>query len=516
MIKKLDINFIKSELKKIQNLFATGNFEKVIEKTQILLKKDPTQTPFYNFIGLAYKQLNNLEMAKSVFISGLKIRNDSPSILCNLGAVYRATEEFDKAEEVFSRALKLHPKNLSVLVNYANLKSDLNKIDEAIDLYDTGFKVNDSHETLLINYAGAFQIKGDFEKSKEILRQLHQKFPNNIVAHKMYSSINNYSENDAHQTLMIEKLKDEKLSFYEKATLCFALAKSYTDQKNHKASADYFIKGNENMFQTYKGANIDNQTNLFNKIKEEFKDYQFNVKKSKEKPRLIFIVGLPRSGTTLIHQIISSHSEIFGAGELPILKNVFLKNNQLDLKKDAMIKNLDIDKFSSAVLEKFKLYDNNSIILDKAPLNFMWIGHINLLFPDAKIIHCKRNLKDTALSIYKNMFDASALTWTYNQDHLLRFVELYQELINFWHQKIPNYIYDCSYEELVGNKDNETKKLIEFCNLEWEDNCIDHTKNKTGIKTVSISQAREPVYKSSVNLYETYTEYLPFLKKIKE
>ena len=167
MIKKLDINFIKSELKKIQNLFAAGNFEKVIEKTQILLKKDPTQTPFYNFIGLAYKQLNNLEMAKSVFISGLKIRNDSPSILCNLGTVYRATEEFDKAEEVFSRALKLHPKNLSVLVNYANLKSDLNKIDEAIDLYNAGFRVNNNHETLLINYAGAFQIKGDFEKSKE-------------------------------------------------------------------------------------------------------------------------------------------------------------------------------------------------------------------------------------------------------------------------------------------------------------------------------------------------------------
>ena len=156
--------------------------------------------------------------------------------------------------------------------------------------------------------------------------------------------------------------------------------------------------------------------------------------------------------------------------------------DQLDLKKDAMIKNLDIDKFSFAVLEKFKLYDNNSIILDKAPLNFMWIGHINLLFPDAKIIHCKRNLKDTALSIYKNMFDASALTWTYNQDHLIGFVELYQELMNFWHKKIPNYIYDCSYEELVSNKENETRKLIEFCNLEWEDNCIDHTKNKTGIK----------------------------------
>ena len=162
------------------------------------------------------------------------------------------------------------------------------------------------------------------------------------------------------------------------------------------------------------------------------------------------------------------------------------------------------------------IYDKNSIILDKAPLNFMWIGHIHLLFPDAKIIHINRNIKDTALSIYKNMFDASALTWTYNQEHLVKFIELYKDLMKFWKLKLPNLIYECDYEKLVNDQENESKKLIKFCNLDWEDNCIDHTKNKTGIKTVSLAQARKPVYKSSINLYETYIEYLPFLNQIKE
>lgn len=516
MVKKLDISFIKSELKKINNLFLAGSYEKVIEKTSVLLKKDPTQTPFYNFIGLAHKQLNNFDKAETIFKSGINIRPDAPSLLCNLGALYRVTDKFEKAEELFIKALKLHPKNLSVLVNYANLKSDLNQMDQAIDLYKAGFEINDNHETLLINYAGAYQIKGEFEKSREILKLIHQKFPNNIIAHKMFSSINNYKENNEHQKIMQDKLKDNKISFYDKATLCFALAKSYTDQKNHKESSYYFIQGNENMFRTYKNVNIDNQIELFKKIKNEFKSYNFENKKSEKIPEIIFIVGLPRSGTTLTHQIISSHSQVYGAGELPILKNIFLKNNQLELREEALIKNLDIDKFSSEILKKFKLYNKDSIILDKAPLNFMWIGHVKLLFPSAKIIHIKRNLRDTALSIYKNMFDASALTWAYNQDHLIKFIELYKDLMSFWQLKIPNFIYECDYEKLVNDQEIETKKLIKFCNLEWEENCIDHTKNKTGIKTVSLAQARKPVYKSSVNLSETYIEYLPFLKQLKE
>ena len=268
MIKKLDAQFIKSELNKINNLFLSANYEKVIEKTKVLLKKDPTQTPFYNFIGLAYKQLNNFSMAETVFKSGINIRPDAPSLLCNLGALYRVTERLGESEELFKKALRLHPKNLSVLVNYANLKSDLNQMEEAIALYKKGFEIDNNHETLLINYAGAFQIIGDFKKSKEILKLLHEKFPNNIVAHKMYSSINNYAEDNEHQKIMQDKLEDEKLSYFKKATLCFALAKSFTDIKNHKESSYYFVKGNENMFKTYKNANIDNQINLFKKIKD--------------------------------------------------------------------------------------------------------------------------------------------------------------------------------------------------------------------------------------------------------
>jgi hypothetical protein len=252
-----------------------------------------------------------------------------------------------------------------------------------------------------------------------------------------------------------------------------------------------------------------------------FKEFIFDKNISSKKPELIFIVGLPRSGTTLTHQIISSHSAVFGAGELPILKNFFLKKN---LEKN-FLKNITANtdthnRFKETLrmelLSLFKQFNDNLIILDKAPLNFVWIGFIKILFPTAKIIHCKRNLRDTALSIYKNTFEGASLPWSYDQQYLVKFINLYKNLMSFWHSKIPGYIYDCNYESLVNNPIDETKKLIKFCNLEWEENCLDHTKNKTGIKTVSIEQARKPIYKNSVNLNNSYIKYLDFLNQISE
>lgn len=518
MIKKNDIMFIKNEYKKIQNFFLKGDFEKVIQKTKILIKKDSSQTTFYNLIGLSYKQLENYELAEKTFRSGLKIKPNSPSILCNLGSLYRNWGKFDKAKENFERALEINSKDVNVLTNYANLKRDLNKIEESLQLYEKGFNLNNNHETLLINYAGAYQIAGEFEKSKNILKLLHKKFPNNIIAYKMFSSIHSYQENDGHQKIMLEKINNPNLSKNDKITLLFSIAKSFSDQKNPEKSAEFFTKANDEKFLSFNKYSFDSEIKLFNKIENIFENYKFNTKKANTEPELIFIVGLPRSGTTLMHQIISSHSKVFGGGELPILRSEFLAKIESEDFIKAIIENSNNfrENLRNEILNKFKYYDQNLIILDKAPLNFLWIGFIKILFPNAKIIHSKRNLKDTALSIYKNVFDAASLVWAYDQKCLVQFIEYYKQVMKFWHTKMPGFIYDCEYEKLVKNKDNEIKELIKFCSLDWEENCMDHTQNKTAIKTVSISQAREPIYQSSVNLNELYIKNLKFLDQIKD
>ncbi len=504
--------YLEKEFNKINNLFVSKNYEMVIEKATALLKKDPEQVTFYNYIGLSHRQLGELTKAEHILKKGVQRHPRASSILCNLGAVYRQMELFSDAETIFERALKINPRNTSVLINFANLKRDLNKFDECIKLYEQALLLNDDNETLLINLAGTYQVVGEFQKSKDVLHKLQLKFPNNLVADKIFSNINFYNVDDEHQNIMIKKVSNPEFISENKIPLYFALAKSYSDQKNYKRSSEYFIKGNDEQSKVFKDYNFNDELNLFNTIKQKFTDQVFDQNKSQNTPNLIFVVGLPRSGTTLTHQIISSHSKVYGGGELPVLNSVLSKKIFDNTKLDEVY----INSLSNEILSLFKKFDQNLIILDKSPLNFQWIGFIKLLFPQAKIIHCKRNLKDTALSIYKNIFDGSSLVWSYNQESLLKFINLYKDLMSFWHTKIPNYIYDCEYEELVNNQASETRKIINFCNLDWEDDCMDFTKKGSPIKTVSIAQARKPIYKSSVNLNENYKGHLSFLNEIAE
>ena len=425
--------------------------------------------------------------------------------------------KFAEAEYYLKRGLELKKDDFNILCNYGNLKRDLNKNKEAIEYYREAYKINRLNETLLINLASAYGIDAEFEASKQVLNEVHVNFPKNTKADFMYSSIHNYQEDDNHRNQMISKLK-LNLHQQDMVYLNFAIAKSYSDIKNYSESSKYFINANNNQF-NISNYSFENELKIFNIIKDRFKNFEFKNLYPTDEPHLIFIVGLPRSGTTLTHQIVSSHSKVYGAGELPIILNLFNDKIKDTFFLDKIFEEKDYDrnvflqKFSQQVEKLFAQFDSK-IILDKSPLNFIWIGFIKLLFPKAKIIHCKRNLRDVGLSIYKNFFDGGHLPWSYNEETLIKFIEAYKDLMNFWNEKLPNQIYSCEYEKLVSNKIQETKKMIAFCNLDWEENCADHTNNDAVIKTVSISQARKPVYKSSIKLSDNYLNYLDFLKKL--
>jgi len=519
MNKSIDLQYIKSEFSKIQKFFLIKDYEKVILKTKVLLKKDRTQITFYNYIGLSYRELNKFELAEETFKAGLKINAYASSLLCNLGALYRIWGKYIDAEIILKRALEINPKDFNALFNFGNLYRDLNKVELAIASYNKAFEINPKNEVLLTSLAATYQIDGNFEKSKEIINLMQTYFPNNVVSDKWYSTMHKYQINDDHQKKMIDKLNNNQQSIENKIVLNFAIAKSYEDQKEYKLSAKHFIEANRLRFNTFKNFEIKKELNSYTKMMQSFENYKFQLNKEKLKPNLVFIVGLPRSGTTLTHQILSSHSEVFGAGELPILRNTFT-----DLIKDEnfIIKILNKDQqnikyrndLSLKIINQFKQFEQKLVILDKAPLNFIWIGLIKVLFPNSKIIHCKRNLKDTALSIYKNTFEGSTLPWSYDQRSLIEYINFYKDLMNFWEMKLPDEIFHCEYEKLVNDSENEIKKLVNFCNLNWEEDCLNHAENKTPIKTVSIVQARKPIYKSSVNLSEEYLKYLDFLEKI--
>jgi len=155
---------------------------------------------------------------------------------------------------------------------------------------------------------------------------------------------------------------------------------------------------------------------------------------------------------------------------------------------------------------------NEKYITDKAPLNFRWIGFIKLLFPNAKIIHCKRDPKNNCLSMFKNLFEGG-LNFTYDQEDLVKYYQMYDTLMKFWNDKYPGEIFNISYEKLISDDEEEIKKLIKYCGLDWEESCLSFHKNKTPIKTMSTAQARNPIYKTSLNAFDKFKSYLTIIDK---
>jgi hypothetical protein len=311
------------------------------------------------------------------------------------------------------------------------------------------------------------------------------------------------------EILLENKFEDDE----KKGIISFALGKAYDDLKDSEMAIKFLSLGNKIM--NKRKSNIDEQIDITNSIKNAFEDINLNINhKIFSNKKIIFICGMPRSGSTLVEQIISTHNKVYGAGEIlflsSVIKDNFFNGTKLDKQKIAKLQNSPKNLINEQYFEKISsLNFDQKVLTDKALINFKWIGFIKIFFPNSKIIHCKRDPKDNCLSIYKNNFSSHSMNWAYDQKNISNYHNNYSSLMQFWNSKIPEFIHTIEYEKLISDKKNEIKKLLEFCDLEMDDNCFNHHKNtKTQIKTVSISQARQAVYSSSVHSSDNYQDHL--------
>jgi Tfp pilus assembly protein PilF len=499
---------LKNQVDKIINFFNVGNYNKVLELSQILIKKNPNFDYILNIVGLCYQKLNDYEKAESFFLKTININRDNFSAQTNLANNYKYKLDFKKAEETYVRTLKRNPNHLSTILNYGNLKFLTNKNEDALKLLENALKINDKIVPIHLNIAIVLQSLGEFKNTINHLEKINNIDPTFTRSDKMKSLLIDYKDNDNHLNQMMEKLKNLKLDDNQKINIYFAIAKAFEDLKDYENSFKYIKLGNDLKFKN-SNYNIKNDFEKTERIKKVFEKINFNEKpKYTEKVEPIFIIGMPRSGTTLVEQIISSHKDVQGLGELNLYNNIsnnkFLEKNiftNLELSQ-AHIK--EITKNYINLLSNYEVQTNK--FTDKTLLNFNWVGLIKLCFPNAKIINCLRNPKDNLLSIYKNLFDHEG-AWCYDEDSLVKYYKLYKDIINFWQTKLPNYIYEIKYEDLINNPKFEINNLLKFCDLDWDNNCLEFNNNKTSIKTLSVKQARSKMYKTSIDSFNNYKRY---------
>jgi tetratricopeptide (TPR) repeat protein len=514
---------IKNRVLEIQKLISVNKFSHAILACEKLIKKFPDNSYFYNLCGLALQGSDQTHKSIKYFEKALFIEPNNFAAMNNLANSYKRLFEYKKAEDLYIEIIKKDPTNIKALNNYANLKKEFNKYHDATNLLLKALDINTKDISILSNIAACFKSMGNMDKAKDYAQKVLDLDPNNTHIHKFISDMLDYRKDASHLEIMKELLNNNNFKNFaskEKADLYFALGKAYEDIGDFKNSyqalnqANLKMKENENYNFSYVEKLFDNIFKLFNSLDEKI------IKKKKSKKNIIFICGMPRSGTTLVEQIIASHSKVMGAGELQYLDKSITENFLEDVKfnKQKILeelsngKNIILDRY----FELLNLHNFDSdIITDKAPQNFIWIGFIKFFFPNSKIIHCSRNPKDNCLSLFKNQFTSKTMSWSYDQTLIVKYYNLYLKMINFWKSKFNDFIYDANYENIVTSPELEVKKMLSFCELNWEPECLNFYQNKkTPVQTVSVSQASKPIYKSSINSNQGFSEYLPEMFKI--
>ena len=506
---------IDNKIKILSNKLNLGNFDEVINDAIILLKKNKHQVIF-NILCLAYQSKGQNKEAEKIMNEALQLNPNNPYFLNNMGITQHKLGNFKVAEEYFLKGLKLVPNYINILNNIGNLKKDLDQPYEALDYYNKSLAINPKVIQTLFNISLCHQSLGNFEESKKYLNDLLTIDPRSTVADRLLSSMIKYKEEDAHLDKMEKKISEQKFDDIQLANLYFAIAKAKEDLKKYDESFLNYTKGND-ILKKKSNFNIEIEKKNFENIKKIYLNI-IKYPKIERSRKLIFIVGMPRSGTSLIEQILSSHKKVYGGGELVFLKEI-IENKFLLNTNSKLFNTLESsqkifeDAFNEYITKISEINSSHEVFTDKSPLNFRYIGFIKKLFPNSKIINCNRNSLDVCWSNFKNFFGES-LPFTNNLYDLANYYKIYEDLIEFWKKKLPNEIYEMEYYQLIHSPEKEIRKLLSFCELDWDENCMKHEKNTKTIKTASHSQARQPINKTGLKTFEPFKDYLKEISKI--
>ena len=304
----------------------------------------------------------------------------------------------------------------------------------------------------------------------------------------------------------------------DRADVHFALAKIYDDCQQMESASFHYRRANA-LIKDGVRFDASRHEQVVTRIIDTFSVELFKRCAGFGEPSStpVFIVGMPRSGTTLVEQILASHSQVYGAGEKPFVDRISrLVSKRLGSSLNYPVSAIGMDCESAVWLGTQYLNAIGELpteirrVTDKLPANFLHLGLIALILPNARIVHCRRDPRDTALSVFCQQFE-NGHEWAYDMDDIAAFYNQYQRLMEHWQQCLPNRSLTVSYEQLVASQEKTSRGLIEFCGLTWEPACLEFHRRGGTVSSASNWQVRQPIYQTSVARWERYAPFLPEL-----
>jgi tetratricopeptide (TPR) repeat protein len=498
---------------KIDMLIMTGKLGEANRLCQQLLAETPQDVPLIVLMARIFFQSNQYYRAIDLLLSKQKIEDPTQQITSLLIECWSKEENFTEILDIFKSLTNRErlPVSSKLCVGFAF--QSLSDFFNAISVYESILKEDPKNYEVSIFLGNAYRYTGRVAQAIEQYYNCIQ--ANSEYKYIAYFSLSNlksfeFTSNDIEK--MISLLDNEQPNNEHKVFLMFALGKAFEDKEEYKLAFVYYNKGNS----------IKNQSSRYNpELHFKFAKIVTSYFAKSPPPALtngdttekpIFILGMPRSGSTLVEQILSSHSKVERMGEVPYIgKLVYAVREEMTGEYPTLLQNLTNDK----ILELRSRYINNCgshrkqtrpLFIDKTPANFEHIGFIKTLFPEALIIDSRRDIKANAFSLFKQMF-FKGQEYSYSIDKIQAYYSIYVYFMNQWNEIYSDQIYTVNYEILVDNFEEEVGNLLAYCGLEEETGCYRYFENNQTVDTASSEQVRKPIYKSAKLAWKNFESY---------
>ena len=550
-------------------LVAFGQEKEALEFAKRAVKLTPKNYLTHFNLGRCLANLEDYDEAMDSFADAFEIQPDSDPLVTEIAEVWKTAGNYQEAGAWYQKGLELNPDNTKALAGIARILLETNQLQAALVMLEEKLETYPDDSLLKRAYADAVWDDGDVSKAIDILKgsvEGDQDNPallakvgqmlasagevDNALAQyekaldlnpKCIPALNGLavkqkSKLDTRWVEQIETLLQSKhLKEISQAQLHNALAYYYDGQKQWKTAAEHMAAGNALQWQhqSKRSWDYDSERNkryiqlLKNTFTAEYFAQLDNSVSTDQTP--VFIVGMPRSGTTLTEQILARHPSVLGIGERNFasqaLQQIAAERDDQDPLNHQAIQALPhinpqvlkaIGQQYLQRLEALKEREDHQQairVVDKMPDNYSLMGWITTLFPQAKIIHCRRHPRDVALSCWITHF--GSIQWASQMPHLVDRIHGYQDIMAHWREVMPDRFIEVNYEDMVNNQEQESRRLIDWIGLDWDPACMKFYESDRVVRTASITQVREPIYKRSVARWEPYAEFIPGLNDIR-
>jgi len=510
------------ELKSVLSFIHEGKLKKADDLCRFFLINSPHHIEAMKLLAIICKKLHVYDDSEFLLESCLEFDPDNIDIKIEYIDTLLKRQKYgialDSAKDLYNK----NPENLSCMSILAITLQQTDKQSEAKNLYIKILNIDPNNYQSMVSIGHLYKNTGDINKSISMYKKSYNANRYFGDAYWSLANLKTYSFSDKELNSLEEMVNNEYLQNDEKIYMHFALGKAYEDLKYFDKSFNNYKTGNELKLPDTKFSIEEFNKECMNQIDVCTSDL-FEMKNDwgNESREPIFILGLPRVGSTLIEQILSSHSIVDATHELP---NILATSHKLNLRRAQSTSSRYPDILLSLSAPQLKLIGENYIndskvfrdggqfFIDKMPNNFRHIGLIKLILPNAKIIDIRRSSMSACFSCYKQLF-AEGQEFTYSLKSLAFYYNNYIELMDHWNKVLPGQILSINYEDLVHNFEDSVKIILDYCELPFEQSCIEFYKSKRSVKTPSAQQVRQPIYTSGLDYWKNYEPYLGDLKK---